>query len=169
MKKVAAITLGFILGACSPLLILDPKVTVKTIQLKLPEAQLKSVLDEKEIACVANTVYGEARGESVKGQALVAMSIISRKLDERWGDDACAVVSQPRQYAGFNPNFAPKEKEAYAKALEITKSVGVLYFLAAKEYREVKYFDSAHKASRFHKKLKKVETVGNHTFYSDRT
>src|SRR5690606_11940303 len=58
-------------------------------------------------ACLATTVYLEARNQSELGQRAVA-EVALRRLDSgRWGDNLCAVVTAPRQFAPtlVSPNY----------------------------------------------------------------
>ena len=47
-----------------------------------------------ELACLALTVYFEARGEDFSGQVAVAQVVLNRVDDERYPDSVCAVAYQ---------------------------------------------------------------------------
>ena len=49
--------------------------------------------------CLATTVYLEARGQSEIGQRAIAEVILRRRDSGRWGDNVCAVVTAPGQFA----------------------------------------------------------------------
>lgn len=69
-------------------------------------------IEPKELACVAQNVYFEARGESVMDQIYVANVTMNRVHDKqkRWAETPCKVVYQPYQFSWTsNPN---KVKEA---------------------------------------------------------
>ena len=53
----------------------------------------------KELKCLADNVYYEARGEPFEGQKMVARVVINRTLDEHYPSDVCAVVYQPYQFS----------------------------------------------------------------------
>lgn len=53
-----------------------------------------SVFSEKEQACLANGIYFEARGESVRGQAAVAQVILNRVRNPAYPNSICGVVYQ---------------------------------------------------------------------------
>jgi len=82
---------------------------------RLPEARLASLLERPELEveysgawlaglsprtggadwrCLAEALYFEARGESVKGQFAVAEVILNRVDSPEFPDDVCAVVNQ---------------------------------------------------------------------------
>lgn len=47
-------------------------------------------------------IYVEARGEPIDGQYMVADVVINRAVAERWPDDVCEVVFEPKQFSGIN-------------------------------------------------------------------
>lgn len=168
MSKFLWLIFGLVLGVVTCTQAFEPTTKFREEELPLPYPELKSVLYGDEVKCVARVVYGEARGESVRGQALVAISVISRVLDGRWSFDACDVAKQPGQFAGYHAAKLVKEPKAYAKALAITNSVGLFFFYAAPELQEIRYFDSNKHPSKFHSRLKVVQTEGAHRFYTDK-
>ena len=52
--------------------------------------------------CLALVIYVEARGEPVDGQYMVADVVINRVEQERWPDNVCEVVFDPKQFSGIN-------------------------------------------------------------------
>lgn len=81
------------------------------------------------LTCLALNVYHEARGDSVEGQAAVALVTINRaKLS---GKEVCEVVFEPRQFSWtivgavgqrILPSHHPKEKDAWEKAKQVALS-----------------------------------------------
>ena len=63
-------------------------------------------LYNNEVAYIAKTVYGEARGCSKTEQAAVVWTILNRVDSDLayMPDDIVSVVTQPEQYHGYNPN-----------------------------------------------------------------
>lgn len=61
-------------------------------------------IDKKELMCVAQNVYFEARGESIMDQIYVANVTMNRVHDkqQRWGKTPCEVVYQPYQFSWTN-------------------------------------------------------------------
>jgi spore germination cell wall hydrolase CwlJ-like protein len=53
-----------------------------------------SVFSDKEQTCLANAVYFEARGESLRGQAAVAQVVLNRVRNPAYPDSICGVVYQ---------------------------------------------------------------------------
>jgi len=65
-------------------------------------AQTAPKVDPKEAKCLATTIYGEARGESVKGMIAVGYTAVNRAVNAR----ICDVVLAPKQYSIYNDNPA---------------------------------------------------------------
>lgn len=51
---------------------------------------------------LALCVWREARGETVRGQQLVAAVVLNRVADARWPNTITGVVLQPWQFSAFN-------------------------------------------------------------------
>lgn len=68
-----------------------------------------------EVACLAATLYHEARGEGVEGLQAVAHVALNRKQARNWPGTICGVVRQPGQFA-YRP--APKN-DAYEEAVRV--------------------------------------------------
>jgi spore germination cell wall hydrolase CwlJ-like protein len=57
------------------------------------------------LSCLAEAVYVEARGESTKGQALVADVIINRTKAKGFPSTYCGVIAQPGQFPWYNKDY----------------------------------------------------------------
>jgi len=72
-------------------------------------------------ACLATTVYLEARSEPMDGQLAVA-EVALRRLDRgRWGNTLCKVVTSPHQFATTTTpgSFDVNNLQAFGKAWHI--------------------------------------------------
>lgn len=58
-----------------------------------------------EMRCLAEAVWVEARGENVKGQALVADVIINRTKAKGFPSTYCKVIAQPGQFPWWNKDY----------------------------------------------------------------
>lgn len=56
----------------------------------------------EEMVCIAEAVYFEARGESVKGLYAVGRLVQNRKESSRYPDTFCQVVQQTKQFSYRN-------------------------------------------------------------------
>lgn len=71
---------------------------------------------EQEIDILARTIYGEARGESIRGKEAVASVIINRVQRAKrrghywWGNTPYEVCKRPWQFSCWNINDPNREK-----------------------------------------------------------
>lgn len=93
---------------CVPLIVqapYAPKFVAKKIRhtttVSVPK---KQAIDPSEAKCLATMIYGEARGESERGQIAVAYTAVNRATKK----SVCKVVLAPKQYSVFNNNPALK-------------------------------------------------------------
>lgn len=115
--------------------------------------------------CLATTVYLEARGQSEIGQRAIAEVILRRRDSGRWGDNVCAVVTAPGQFAmaTLSPNQRLIEPAAGFTAARIALAMAWNWSHARREI--------VPGATSF--ALSSVETaagrvvgrIGDHTFY----
>lgn len=71
-----------------------------------PPAAEEAPAGEDPAEYLAKTIYGEARGCSTTEQAAVVWCVLNRVDDEsgQWPDDIIGVVTQPRQFHGYDPD-----------------------------------------------------------------
>ena len=72
-------------------------------------------------ACLATTVYLEARSEPTMGQLAVAEVALRRRERGQWGDTVCKVVTAPHPFATATTpgSFDITNMQAFAKAWKI--------------------------------------------------
>lgn len=114
-----------------------------------------------EAACIARTVWLEARGEPIEGQRAVAHVIVNRVRSAGFPDNACAVVNQRGQFARGSVKGAGGA--SYQRAMVIAKEAlsgasddptrGATFFYA---HRKVRPY--------WAKKFRTTTIIGNHTF-----
>lgn len=149
-----------------------PKVTLAT----LPTMES---LNESEVACMAQAIYFEARGESEKGQIAVGYVILNRMEDSRFSSTACGVVHKAVvrngrivrnrcQFKWYCDGKAdvPKNPEAYARAVELAKLVMLRF--APNPIGKALFFHGRSARSRPPARRRYVDThrIGHHFFYS---
>jgi N-acetylmuramoyl-L-alanine amidase len=67
---------------------------------KVSQHKAGPMINVHEAKCLATTIYGEARGESVKGQIAVAWTAVNRAVKGH----ICDAVLAPKQYSIYNDN-----------------------------------------------------------------
>ncbi|MGL4243104.1 MAG: cell wall hydrolase, partial [Beijerinckiaceae bacterium] len=86
-----------------------PAATARPIPPKSPLVGI--VTSEKEMKCLAEAVYFEARSEPERGQAAVAQVVLNRVRHEAYPDTVCGVVYQNRhRYLACQFTFACEGK-----------------------------------------------------------
>lgn len=99
MKSIALLLIAI------PASLVHDTAAIEHLKVKYPSSFLSSAeLADKK--CLATMIYGEARGETVKGQVAVAYSAVNRAKHNK---SVCHVVLEPKQYSVFNKN--PKLKQ----------------------------------------------------------
>lgn len=130
----------------------------------LPSAQAEPL-------CLATTVYLEARNQSELGQRAVAEVALRRRDSGVWGDDVCAVVTAPKQFA---PTLVPPSTRLNSPA-SWEQAVAVA-FAAQKEWnrpraerREVvpgaSHFAALRLANPSWASYPQVAVIDDHTFF----
>lgn len=78
-----------------PIVVIKPEVK-KEVSIK-PKPQLN--FDDKDVKCLADNIYHEARGSTKEDQKAVALVVLNRMNDNRWKQTLCSVVWQHAQFS----------------------------------------------------------------------
>ena len=92
------------------------KLKLIAVALAIASATPALANGQQEIRCLAETVYHEARGESIDGQMAVAETVINRVRSGDFPRTICGVVRQPGQFA---PKKKIAERAAYDRAVRM--------------------------------------------------
>jgi spore germination cell wall hydrolase CwlJ-like protein len=123
-------------------------------------------LSRKDLRCMSETVYGEARGESQKGQLMVVNVIMNRVLSDKYPNNICDVVKQKKQFSVWNNGAFPINHKIIYN--EIENDIIDLFD---------DYYDLTDGATWYHadyvnpkwtRDLKRVIKVGKHIFYKEK-
>lgn len=126
-----------------------------------------------EFACLAEALYFEARGETVKGQFAVAEVIMNRVKSDRFPDTVCAVVNQGTgrkhqcQFSytcdGYKEVIA--EKKAHDRVSKVARTVldGTVGGLTD----GATYYHTSAVKPRWSRSFTKTAKIGVHLFYRD--
>lgn len=114
------------------------------------------------ILCIASAVYHESRGESERGQLMVAHVVINRSL--LMGKSPCEVVSQKGQFSWYTPGKL-KIKDQTNK----NKAIAIAYkALITKDFTAgATYFHNTSVKPYWTKHVKRVMKIGNHVAYRE--
>lgn len=117
--------------------------------------------------CLAQAIYHEARGESLRGQMAVASVILNRTKADRWSKSVCGNIKWDHAFSfvDINTHSVPPvhEHDAWAVAW-------ILAGILTEPLKELEYADHYHttnvKPSWRHSMIL-VGRIGDHLFYRD--
>ena len=140
--------------------------------------EIKEILSEKELDCLANNIFYEAGMESEKGQLAVAFVTLNRTSKKGFPSTVCGVVKEQKvkgacQFSWYcdpsksNMRLRLIDPETYRRVARIARMAAI--------YKEnIKGSDPTHGALYFHNAesdrqwttgLKMTGKIGNHFFY----
>lgn len=115
-------------------------------------------ITSKELKCLADNVYYEARGEPFEGQMMVARVVINRTLSEHYPSDVCEVVYQPYQFSWTLKKQRPPNLDQYEIA-KLAALEGIHHSTEALFYHAERVRPGWAKVKEF------LTQEGNHRFY----
>jgi spore germination cell wall hydrolase CwlJ-like protein len=125
----------------------------KNVISKTKTTIVDSHISKRDIQCVAETIYSEARGESLTGQLAVGATIVNRST-KIFHQPACKIVKQ--QYT--QRKIPKEEREEFIKLAE-----NILYGNAKNPVGAMDSFDSF--KHNYQKRPKRNIKIGHHYFY----
>ena len=125
----------------------------------------------KQMSCLAEALYFEARGEPIQGQLAVGEVILNRVEDTRYPSSICKVINQGtgRRFAcQFTYTCDGKletvhERKPYEMALKIAKILMTTH--DGKLTRGSTHYHSNYVNPKWSKKFERVAKFGRHIFY----
>lgn len=135
----------------------------------------------KEIKCLADNIYFEAKNEPVEGQLAVAEVTLNRVEHPQYPKTVCGVVWQQnkdrrtgRKVAQFSWTLdgkpdVPKSKETYEEIYALAEEVLLYGMESAIVGPEALFYHATYVKPRWAKRMIKVMRIGNHIFYQQRT
>lgn len=128
------------------------------------EAQALPAKVDEDLACLAGTIYFEAKGEPLAGQLAVAQVVMNRSVSGRFPSSICSVVKQPGQFSfirdGRMPDIA-RDNAHYRRALAVAKVA--LDKAWASPAGNALYFHARRVSPGW--RLTRVAAIGGHIFY----
>ncbi|MGA9582710.1 MAG: cell wall hydrolase [Allosphingosinicella sp.] len=123
--------------------------------------------DDREMECLANAVYFEARSEPIEGQLAVAEVVLNRASSGRYPTDLCAVITQKAQFSFIQRGRFPsadRDSLAWRKAVAIASIARQK--LAGSLPSSVLWYHATYVSPSWGKRLTKQTQIGLHIFYS---
>ncbi len=122
---------------------------------------------DREMECLANAVYFEARSEPIEGQLAVAEVVLNRASSGRYPTDLCAVITQKAQFSFIQRGRFPRAdrgSEAWKKAVAIASIARQK--LAGNLPSSVLWYHATYVSPSWGKRLTRQTQIGLHIFYS---
>ena len=118
----------------------------------------------KDIDCLAQNIYHEARSEPIKGQIAVAQVTVNRVKASNFKKSVCSIVFEPNQFSWtahkhlrVRETKAWKLSQAIAKAV-LTNSIRIPNFTAT-------HYHTNKVNPKWNRKMEIMAVIGNHIFY----
>ena len=134
---------------------------------------------DKEIECLADNIYHEARSESTAGRMAVALVTLNRVKDKRFPNTICGVVKQTKYYPSGRIDLHScqfswycdgkpdtiKDEKCYKDILLIAE---VMFTYETEDFTEGSlWYHSPKVKPKWSMVYTKVVKIDNHIFYKD--
>jgi len=121
-------------------------------------------VDNRDLSCLAEALYYEARGEGSAGQKAVAEVILNRVDHPRFPKSVCGVVNQSGQFS-YHGRVSKRfsEKAAYQRAKHIAKAA--LAGAPRNLTGGATYFHTGGVRPSWSRKFTRTTRIGSHIFY----
>ena len=134
---------------------------------ELVQAYADTQTGDREMECLANAVYFEARSEPIEGQLAVAEVVLNRASSGRYPTDLCAVITQKAQFSFIQRGRFPRAdrgSDAWRKAVAIASIARQK--LAGNLPSSVLWYHATYVSPSWGKRLTRQTQIGLHIFYS---
>ena len=134
---------------------------------ELVQAYADTRTGDREMECLANAVYFEARSEPIEGQLAVAEVVLNRASSGRYPTDLCAVITQKAQFSFIQRGRFPRadrDSQAWKKAVAISRIARQK--LAGSLPSTVLWYHATYVSPSWGKRLTRQTQIGLHIFYS---
>ena len=127
----------------------------------------------RELKCLSEALYFEARGEQIEGQIAVDDVIINRKNSSQFPGTICGVVSEgahKRHACQFSYNCDGKleliyDKKTYRRIVKLSSMI--LNGAFSDVTNGATFFHASEVSPSWSKKFKKTRKIGRHIFYKN--
>lgn len=145
-------------------------------KIEVPEpVPVEQIVDKKEVACVRQALWHEARGEGEHGLKAVLSVIVNRVNSPGYPDSFCEVIHQPKQFSyvhelqaqgkSLKPIVTESNKKVYERIDQLAHQAVKGKFKSIFDRSVLWYHTHAVKPS-WSKKKKIVAMIGNHRFFA---
>ena len=120
----------------------------------------------RELTCLAQAIYFEARGEPLAGQLAVARVIINRAASPHFPDDYCSVVTQRAQFSFVHGGHIPAARQGSPAWRRATRIARIAHEdLWPTKAGDALYFHAGRVHPRWAGRRVELATIDSHVFY----
>jgi len=123
---------------------------------------------KSDVYWLTQNIYHESRGESIYGQIMIGIVTLERLNSGRWGNDIRSVVTAPSQFSWYSKgkSIVPNNKKSWDGSKVIAKLSLMIYDNIKNS--KIMYYHNNNVHPKWAKKMYKIITIGNHTFYKEK-
>lgn len=161
IKNLTAVVISFTLSASAPQNIIEiAPAEIEQLDFVLTE------YDQRQIKCLAENSYHEARGEPRLGQIAVSNVVLNRTEDPRFPSDPCSVIKQ-RNKRGCQFTWVCQGKkirnwDVYREQLELAREV----YLSDNDITNgAQFYHAAYVSPSWSRVFTRTKRIGLHIFY----
>lgn len=137
-------------------------VSIEPVALELPE------ISEKDIDCMTQNIYFEARNQSEEGQYAVAEVVLNRTEDPEFPDNVCDVIKEKNtrvcQFSWYCDGLPDQMRDR--EAIALAREIAIASLISKTNYTEGAKFYHAEYVSPGWNKKKKTKQIQDHIFYT---
>lgn len=123
--------------------------------------------NEREVRCLADNIYHEARDQPMNGKIAVANVVMNRARSDQYPDTVCQVIHQRRQFSWVGSGEKITDIVSYRKSYDIAENV--YYGQYSDITKGSTYYHSRVINPSWVHELSKTVTISDHIFYKDRS
>ena len=151
------------------------------IEMIIPTVRLPKDVPDREVKCLADNIYFEAKSEPYEGQLAVAQVTLNRVEHPEYPKTVCGVVWQQnkdrrtgKRVAQFSWTLdgrsdVPKSKTAYEQAYAVAEEVLLYGTQSAIVGTEALFYHANYVKPRWSRQRERIARIGNHIFYQPRS
>jgi spore germination cell wall hydrolase CwlJ-like protein len=130
-----------------------------------PSAAADEAPSDRSLACLAEAVYYEARGEPIQGRAAVAYVVLNRAESGKFPETPCAVVAEGCQFS-YRCDGRPEALAVRAdRDAAFATAKAVLTGTVADPTNGALFFHASRIRPGWFETRARVGKIGNHVFY----
>jgi len=122
-------------------------------------------VNKKDLVCLAQNIYHEARGEPLEGQIAVAQVTLNRVKSRDFHPTVCGVVYADKQFSWTDEPLKPiQDMKAWQSSLKIADAI-LARKITVSNFKAL-YFHTKQVNPKWSHKKQIIAKIGNHIFYS---